>query len=70
MVKTGAPRPPTSSGGPSGKQWVLGKTKRADVYDEIIAPACLYARTLKFFSCSKPSELILRILPNLRRGDL
>ncbi|CAD5211371.1 unnamed protein product [Bursaphelenchus xylophilus] len=31
----------------------------ADVYDETIAPACLYARTLKFFSCSKPSELIL-----------
>ncbi|CAD5211329.1 unnamed protein product [Bursaphelenchus xylophilus] len=32
----------------------------ADVYDEIIAPACLYARTLNFFSWSKPSELILR----------
>ncbi|CAD5211311.1 unnamed protein product [Bursaphelenchus xylophilus] len=44
--------------------------KKSDVYDEIIAPACVYARTLNFFSCSKPSELILRILPNLRRGDL
>ncbi|CAD5211295.1 unnamed protein product [Bursaphelenchus xylophilus] len=32
----------------------------ADVYDEIIAPACLYARKHKFFSWPKPSELIPR----------